>query len=231
MSSPESFASTPAHKVDVPVFAFHIDVLLLSLFALYVSLTLPRALVRLFQPSELLNGFFLRSGAQRTPPERNNSTRSTRTLLRSDTLGRSGTLTKSRVHASAPPVDKGTDVFPAIVTPVARRARGAQQPSAPTRVPRWTTIVHPSLAYALNFRVSPGFSLGKLLVLVIYGLIVLYACLYRSNPFTDYDRTGYIAVSQVPIVMALAGKSNWLSWLSGVGYEKVNINHSRTSLF
>jgi ferric-chelate reductase len=237
MSSPQSFASTPTYKVNVSAFAFHIDVLLLSLFALYVALTLPRALVRLFQPSEILNGFFLRSGAQRTPPERNNSTRSTRTLLRADTLGRSGTLTKSRGKASAPPMDrspsahKGTDPLPAIITPVARRARGAQQPSAPTRVPRWTTIVHPSLAYALNFRVSPGFSLGKLLVLVAYGLIVLYACLYRSNPFTDFDRTGYIAVSQVPIVMALAGKSNWLSWLSGVGYEKVNINQSRASLF
>ena len=111
-----------------------------------------------------------------------------------------------------PPADsstganKGTDAFPAIVTPVARRARSGQQPSAPTRVPRRTTIVHPSLAYALNFRVSPGFSLGKLLVLVLvaYGLIVLYACMYCSNPFTDFNRTGYITVSQLPIVMTLA---------------------------
>ena len=238
MSSPQSFATSATHKVKVPAFAFHIDLLLLSLFALYVALTLPRALVRLFQPSEILNGFFLRAGAQRTPPQRNNSTRSTRTLLRSDTLGRSGT-TKSRGKASAPPVDdspgahKGKDAFPAIVTPVARRPRGGQQPSAPTRVPRWTTIVHPSLAYALNFRVSPGFSLGKLLVLVAYGLIVFYACVYRSDPFTDFDRAGYIAVSQIPIVMALAGKSNWLSWLSGVGYEKVRQFQSfaRLSLF
>ncbi|KAH9026839.1 ferric reductase like transmembrane component-domain-containing protein [Lactarius pseudohatsudake] len=225
------FASSTTHKVNVPAFAFHIDIVLLSLFALYVALTLPRALVRLFQPSEILNGFFLRSGAQRSPPERNNSTRSTRTLLRADTLGRSGTLTKPRVDASAPPGDhsagtsKATDAFPAIVTPVSRRARGAHQSSAPTRVPRWTTIVHPSLAYALNFRVSPGFSLGKLLVLVTYGLIVFYACVFHSNPFTDFDRSGYIAVSQVPIVMALAGKSNWLSWLCGVGYEKFNYVH------
>ncbi|KAI9457618.1 ferric reductase like transmembrane component-domain-containing protein [Lactarius psammicola] len=222
MSGAQSFASTTAHKVNVPAFAFHIDVLLLSLFALYVALTLPRALVRLFQPSELLNGFFLRSGAQRSSPERNNSTRSTRTLLRADTLGRSGTLTKPRGNTSAPPVDhstsagKATDTFPALITP-ARRHRGAQQSSAPTR--------HPSLAYALNFRVSPGFSLGKFLVLVTYGLIVLYACVFHSNPFTDFDRSGYIAVSQVPIVMALAGKSNWLSWVCGVGYEKFNYIH------
>ena len=225
MSSPQSLANASTHKVNVPEFAFHIDALLLSLFALYVGLTLPRALVRLFQPSEIFNGFFLRSGARRAPPERNNSSRSNRTLLRADTLGRSGTM-KSRGNASAghsAGAHKSTDAFPAIVTPVARRPRNAQH-SGPTRVPRWTTIVHPSFAYALNFRVSPGFSLGKLLVLVTYAAIVFYACVYRSNPFIDYDRAGYIAVSQVPIVVALAGKSNWLSWLSGVGYEKVNIH-------
>src|SRR6266404_1981117 len=221
MSSLQSFASPQTHVVNLPAFAFRIDVVLLGLFALYVALTLPRALVRLFQPSEILNGFFLRSGAQRSPPSRNNSTRSTRTLIRAETLGRSGTITKSR----APPMDHSTsagktmdtDAFTAVVTPVARRARGAQQASAPTRVPRWTTIVHPSIAYALNFRVSPGFSLGKLLVLVAYGLVVLYACVFRSNPFTDFYRTGYIAASQIPVVVALAGKSNLLSWVSGVG--------------
>ena len=235
MSSTQSLASASTPKVNVPVFAYHIDALLLSLFALYVALTLPRALVRLFQPSELFNGFFLRAGASRAPPERNNSTRSTRTLVRADTLGRSGTMksrgTTSVDHSTVMHKGKGTDAFPAIVTPVSKRVRSAQR-SAPTRVPRWTTIVHPSFAYALNFRISPGFSLGKLLVLVAYGLIVLYACLYRSNPFTEYSRTGYIAVSQIPIVMALAGKSNWLSWVSGVGYEKVSIHQLRAcSLF
>ena len=232
MSGAQSLASTPTHKVNVPAFAFHINVLLLGLFALYVASTLPRGLVRLFQPSEIFNGFFLRSGAQPTPPGRSNSTR---TLLRADTIGRSGTVTISKGNANAPPVQhstgahaalcedsKVTDAFPTLVTPVANRARGAQQLYAPTRVPRWTTIVHPSLAYALNVRVSPGFSLGKLLVLLAYGLIVLYACFFRSNPFIDANRTGYIAVSQIPIVVALANKSNWLSWMSGIGYEKVN---------
>src|SRR6266702_650540 len=237
--SPPSPPSPPTHEVNVPTFAFRIDVLLLSLFALYVASTLPRALVRLFQPSEIFRGFFLR--AQRTPVGRSNSTR---TLLRRDTLGSSGPVTKSesKGNDNAPPVhhstdaraalgeeSKATDVFPAVVIPVANRTRHARQPYAPTRMPRWTTIVHPSFAYALNFRISSGFSLGQLFVLLVYGLIVLYACLYRSNPLKDPIRTAYIAVSQIPIVVALANKSNWLSGVSGVGYEKVNIIESRAS--
>ncbi|KAI9440697.1 hypothetical protein H4582DRAFT_1488315 [Lactarius indigo] len=236
MSGAQSLASTPTHKVNVPAFVVHIDVLLLGLFALYVASTLPRALVRLFQSSEISNGFFLRSGAQRTPPGRRNSTR---TLFRADTLGRSGTVTISKGNAITPPVHNSTDgahtalgedskvteAFSALVTPVVNRARGAQQSYAPTRVLRWTTIVRPSLAYALNFRVAPGFSLGKLLVLLTYSLIILYASFFRSNPFKDPNRTAYVAVSQIPIVVALANKSNWLSWLSGIGYEKFNYVH------
>src|SRR6266567_7875076 len=48
-------------SINTSVFVFHIDVVLLALFALYVLLTLPRALVHLFKHSEILNGFFLYS--------------------------------------------------------------------------------------------------------------------------------------------------------------------------
>ena len=230
---PPTGTGSPSHMFDVSSFAFHVNMLQLSLFALYVASTLPRAFVRLSQPSELFNGLFLRSGAQRTTPWRSDSTR---VLLRSDTLGRSNTVMTLKEKANAPPVPRHhttrhaafgddsnvTDDFPALVTPVADRARGVQQGYVPTRVPRWTTIVHPSLAYALNFRVSPGFSLGRLFVILAYVSIVIYACLFRSNPLKDSNREGYIAVSQIPIVIALANKSNWLSWMSGVGYEKVN---------
>lgn len=240
MSGAQSLAGTPTPTVDVPTFAFHIDVLLLSLFALYVVSTLPRALVRLFYPSEILNGFFLHSGAQRTPPIRRNN--STRTIL-----GQSDTGTISKGYANAPPVhhssgahlhsdalgedSKVGDAFPALFTPVVHRIRGARQSAATARVPHWTTIFHHLLAYGLNVRVSPGFSFGQLLVLLAYVSIVLYACLFRSDPLSDPNRMAYIAVSQIPIVVALANKSSWLSWLSGVGYEKVNIDELHRAPF
>jgi hypothetical protein len=98
---------------------------------------------------------------------------------------------------------------------------------APTRVPRWATIVHPSLVYVLNLRVAPGFSFGKLVVILAYTIVVLHASLYRSNPFTDPLRAGYVVVSQIPIVVALAGRTNFLSWISGVSYQKVLVSFSR----
>jgi hypothetical protein len=92
--------------------------------------------------------------------------------------------------------------------------------------------LHPTLAYALNFRVAPGFSFGKLLVLLAYAALMFFASLRRSDPFSDPVRTGYVAMSQIPIAVALAGKTNWLSWACGVGYEKVWVSPPRvTSLF
>jgi ferric-chelate reductase len=228
MSGVHSFASSSApphpHELNVPLFIFHINILLCCIFGLYVASTLPRALVRLFHPSEFLNGLFLRSGKSRGPIGRSNSAR---------TFGNSGMVTNielerstsassynsMRTIISVTEDEKASETFRPLVTP---RARVPQKP--PPRVPRWTTILHPALAYALNVRVSPGLSVGKLLVLFIYSIVILYACLYKSDPFTDPVRMGFVAVSQFPLVVALAGKTNWLSWLCGVGYEKVCID-------
>lgn len=187
------------HPINNPVFVFHIDVVLLSLFAFYVALTLPRALVRLFQPSELLNGFFLRSGT--APPSTSHH--------RSGTRGRLG-LTKTKPNRSTSTrtnqtgrtlVDLPEDGIanewvksskaqrPALIIPQrgngnGNGTRGSRSRShhhsapsprrGPTRVPRWTTILHPTL----DFRVAPGFSFGKLLVLLVYASfsLSLHAC-------------------------------------------------------
>ncbi|KAF8504341.1 hypothetical protein F5888DRAFT_1799059 [Russula emetica] len=230
------------------VFIFHIDVVLLSLFALYVVLTLPRALVRLFQPSELLNGFFLRSGTAPPPTSLHRSgTRSRSGLTRTKPIRSTSTRTNQtgRTLIDLPEdgiasewVKSSKAQRPALIilprgngngTTRGSRSRSHQSaPSprrGPTRVPRWTTILHPTLAYALNFRVAPGFSFGKLLVLLAYAGIMIYASLCRSNPFSDALRPGYVAISQIPIAVALAGKTNWLSWACGVGYEKLNYIH------
>ena len=239
--------------VDNPVFVFHIDVVLLSLFAFYVALTLPRALVRLFQPSELLNGFFLRSGT--APPSTSHhrsGTRGRSGLTRTQPLRSTSTRTNQtgRTLVDLPEggiasewVKSSKAQRPALIIPPrgngngTRGSRSRSHHSAPpprrgpTRVPRWTTILHPTLAYTLNFRVAPGFSFGKLLVLLTYAAIMIYASLRRSDPFSDSLRTGYVAISQIPIAIALAGKTNWLSWACGVGYEKVWVFRCRVAFF
>ncbi|KAI0055968.1 hypothetical protein BV25DRAFT_1668797 [Artomyces pyxidatus] len=202
--------TAPAHPLDVFKFVFHIDLLLLGLFAVYVLSTLPRALARFSRPSELLDGLFIRTGYQPVSIAH---------------VRRQSTRTHRRVRTiRQPSEDEHTVVSHAYVMHASSSAAPTAS-TAPMRVPRWTTLVHPLMAYALNYRVSPGLSIGKLVTLSIYFGINLYAGIYRSNPFTDPIRTGYVAMSQVPIVVALAGKNNWLSWACGVGYEKLNYIH------
>jgi ferric-chelate reductase len=216
--------------INTPVFIFHIDVVLLGLFALYVVLTLPRALVYLFQNSEIQNSFFLRSQSGAAPR--------TTSRHRSDTHGSSG-ATNTPTSPTVPALvdipeygvegEKGTKSSeaqcPALIIPARATAtadvKGPPSCRVPTRVPRWIRILHPTLAYALNFRVAPGFSFGNLLVLLVYTALMLYASLRRPNPFSNPLRIGYLAISQVPIVVALAGKTNWLGLACGLGYEKV----------
>jgi ferric-chelate reductase len=219
-------------SINLPVFIFHIDVVLLGLFALYVALTLPSALVHLFQHSQILNGFSLRSesgAAQRTTSHH-----------RSDTHGSSGatsTLTSPTVPAlvDVPENDvqgekgKSSETqCPALIIPprtaAAADVNGPPSRCVPTRVRRWMRILRPILAYALNFRVAPGFSFGNLLVLLVYTALMLYASLRRPNPLINPQRIGFLAISQVPIAVALAGKTNWLGLASGLGYEKVCVS-------
>ncbi|KAI9431843.1 hypothetical protein F5148DRAFT_1310429 [Russula earlei] len=252
MSGTHILASTPSPAITDRIFVFHIDVILLSLFAIYAALTLPHTLVHLFQPSEILNSFFLhsgslclhnntnfhwadmhgRSGMTRTRPIHLTSTRTNQTMrmlvnMPEDEEDVAGGVTmaknKNKAHA-------------ALITPLRMAAAtttgGAGRHSsscqstpshnhhALTRVPRCMMIVHLTLVYTLNFCVSPSFSFGKLFVLIIYAVFMLYTSLRHSNPFTDPMRTGYVAMLQIPIAIALARKTNWLSWASGVGYEK-----------
>lgn len=221
-------------SINISAFLFHIDVVLLGLFALYAVSTLPRALVYLFQHSQILNlnGFFLRSGsgalaAPHTTPHQRSDTHSS--------SGATNTLTPSpSVPALADIPDDGIQgekgmgseaLRPALIIPPRAVAnadvKGSLSRRVQTRVPRWMRILRPISSYVLNFRVAPGFSFGNLLVLLVYTALMLYASLRRPNPFVNPQRIGYLAISQVPIAVALAGKTNWLGLACGLGYEKV----------
>ena len=218
--------------INTPAFVFHIDIVLLGLFAVYVVFTLPRTLVYLFKHSEILNGFFLHSGSGAAPH--------TKYHRRSNSHGSSG-ATNTPVSPTIPALvdipDDGVESEkgqsseaqrPALIIPPCAAAtaevRGSPSRRVPTRVPRWMRILRPTLAYGLNFRVAPGFSFGNLLVLLIYTAIILYASLRHPNPLVKPHGIGYLAISQVPIAVALAGKTNWLGLACGVGYEKVRVS-------
>jgi len=54
---------------------------------------------------------------------------------------------------------------------------------------------------------------------------MLYAGLYKSSPFSDPVRAGWVSVAQIPFVIALATKNNILGYLLGFTYEKLNFLH------
>lgn len=247
LSTMSNSPSPASPSIELPPFALQIDVILLGLFALYVALTLPRSLFRLFRHSEISNGFFLRSGTAAPPPN------SLRQLIVSHTPrdhhSSSAAATKKKpirlpialtslAAVDIMPVDETEEntfeskrrksyksqrrafTIPPRAT-AAADTKGFWSLRVPMRVLRWMRILHPTLAYALNFRVAPGISFGNLLVFLIYATLMLYASLYRPNPLTNPKLIGYLAISQIPIALVLAGKTNWIGLACGVGYEKV----------
>ncbi len=217
---------------NISLFVFHIDAVLIGIFAVYVALTLSHALVRLFQHSEILNGIYLHAGSGSGSPgaTKMELIRSTNTPT-SPTVRALVDITKNGVEGEGGKSSEPQSLT-LITTPHATTADSESKDTlsphslpSPRRIPshvsRWRTILRPTLAYALNYRVAPGFSFGNLLVLLAYIAVILYAFLRYPNPLANAWRFGPLAISQVPIAVALAGKTNWLSLASGAGYEKV----------
>lgn len=94
-----------------------------------------------------------------------------------------------------------------------REGLPAHMPSLSARIPYATNV--------LRFTLRPGMDVGKALVLVCYFGILLYGTFYKSNVFSNAVRTGYLAVSQIPVVVVLGTKNNVIGMLLGMGYERV----------
>jgi len=180
------------------MFMDHVDYFLLGLFGLFSLIGLPRAVVRFSRAYELSNGYFFFKRRQAGRPSK--------AQLRT---------------ASRQPAAAVFDLGSGISNKSADALSGVVHRNAPTHVSRWSTLVHPLVPYVLNYRIAPGTSIGKAGVLVAYLAAVLYAGLYRNNPFSSSVRAGFVVMSQIPIVYALGTKNNVLAYVSGAGYEKV----------
>jgi ferric-chelate reductase len=197
-----------------PILSFHVndlnliittDIIILSFFIFFALLQLPRFVIRFSRKSEWFLGHILRTvpltGAGNRW-KRNFSAASIPDILYNATMETASEDSHTwQSHNS--------------------RKHRETKSRYPRRQSRSCAGYLDHIPAILNRSAMPGYTVGRLLVVLGYCLIVLIASLYKSSPFADYLRTGYVAVGQLPIVFALATKNNILGMLLALGYEKV----------
>lgn len=192
---------SPPSGVNAPALVYHTDLLLLALTGCVVLQRLPRVLARFSRAAAWTHGHVLY--AARAPRPRR----------------------PARPTPAPPPADRATDDSHTLFS--------HSSSAPPARAPGFRAAYPPHVAACpaparalqalLRRRVAPGFSAGQALVLGAYLAVLVYAALVRSSPFTDPLRAGYVAMAQIPVVVALAAKNGVLGMLLGLGYEKVRV--------
>jgi ferric-chelate reductase len=187
--------TTAARVVDAEALVFHVDILLCALLALPFLLNAPRLLARFSSGDQWRGWHILRYSNPSHPP--------------------------SNPFASAADSPVSTHSRAALVRRASERSRRAAPRYHPPAHVRSLAALFPTTANVLRHTVVPGTSLGQLGALVVYFVVLVYPTLYKSNPFTDFRRTGLVSLSQVPVVFALCVKNNPAGILLGIGYERV----------
>ncbi|KAJ7901617.1 hypothetical protein B0H13DRAFT_765305 [Mycena leptocephala] len=193
-------------KLDVGVLVYHTVIVLLALVALVVILRIPRAFARLWRASEWTRGHLLGYEPYAGPPQ-------------VPYVGPGPTLDYSNLKGVGTSQD--SHIYETKFAVFARESTGAYPPHIEP-----TPLFLRPVVSLLRSRVAPGFSAAQIAVCAGWLAVMLYPAIYRSaGPFTDFDRYGYIAVSQIPFVVAFATKNNILGMFLGMGYEKLNFLH------
>ncbi|KAJ7793934.1 hypothetical protein B0H14DRAFT_3558649 [Mycena olivaceomarginata] len=188
----------------VGVLVYHTVVVLLALVALAVFVRIPRAFARLWRRSEWMRGHFLSYQPHPEPSQILPTSAAPTTIDFSNAMGSS-----QDSHETKPAVSlwRGTTV------------------SYPPHMKPTPSILRPVVS-VLRSRVAPGFSAAQMVVCVCWLGVMLFPAISGSQgPFTDFNRYGWIAISQVPFIFALGAKNNVLGTALGVGYEKLNFLH------
>ncbi|KAG7086865.1 hypothetical protein E1B28_002786 [Marasmius oreades] len=185
---------------------YHIDLIIISAFALIFLFRFPRLLARFWSISEIFGGLFLHHQSLRTRRrvQFNGEWGPNHRDLSTDNSHNRGYVPRSARRVS----EKGSSVAP----------------SYPTHVRPYPVFLR-HVAQRLRRRITPGISVGNLITMVLYFSVLLYPGFYRANPFEAFDRYGWISISQYPFALAMTGKNNVLGALLGMGYEKLNFMH------
>lgn len=194
---------------------FWLDVAILGVLAVFTLSTLPRVLARFAAPYERLRGGFLRAGSDSITPSDANlnpplegtgddsiSPTSARSSFHSATL-----LNQSQTISQ----DEGNQ----------SEKNSSGKRALPLHMPSISTLSHP-LSSFFTYSVTPAKTVGQLILIFLYIGAIIFAVFYTNDPFSDANRLGAIAVSQIPVVFALSTKNNLPGLLTGLGYEKAS---------
>jgi ferric-chelate reductase len=206
-----SAPAVPQRPLDDAQFVFATTVFVLGCFALFAVLTWPRLLTRFSRGSEWTRGHFIYH--------------STKPLRRLPSLKRRPTISRpleSRHEKGRVPNSEDNHTTFSHVGLVRREGTRHGKVSLPPHCRSWSGIYQKTAAF-LGIQLEEGLSLGRCIILLSYAAIVLFTSLYKSDPFSDYLRTGYVATAQIPIVFALAAKNGIIGRFLSMGYEKVGL--------
>lgn len=208
-------ASTPAIRVqtqplDDGLFVLNTTIFLLACFALFSILTWPRLFTRFSRGSEWAHGHFIYHS---TKPQRRLPA-----PKRRPTISRPVEARYEKGRRAPHSDDDHTAVSHTVL--VRREWAPDGNVSLPPHCRSWSGIFQ-RLSAVLGTQLDEDLSLGRCIILICYFSVVLFASLYRSNPFKDYLRTGFVSTAQIPIVFALGTKNNIIGKFLSMGYEKV----------
>lgn len=241
--SDPSSASGSSSTIDPGQLAMNIDIALLVIVLVLAFFSIPKVVARFRRASAWRYGFMFRSAVERkVRPETRISMISKEKsepialnaggFLSPRPFGPEGTISHARTRSWASvrkeaPEFRGSFQHPGsmqFMPPTSQHHRATDPNDLPPHARTYTSMFD-VVASALEYRLVPRFSLGQSIVLTIYTIIIAWASLVGSNIFTDENRTGYLAMSQIPVVVALATKNNIIGGLLGQGYERLNYIH------
>ncbi|KAF9255562.1 hypothetical protein L218DRAFT_1008440 [Marasmius fiardii PR-910] len=198
----------PSYVVDRLSFqlVYHVDLVLISAFALIFLSRLPRLFARFWSISEIFGGLFLyhQSLRSRRRVQFNSEWGPNHRELSTDNSHNRGHVPRNARRVG----EKGSSV----------------EPSYPAHVRPYPVFLR-RVVQRLRKRINPGISVADMMTMVLYFSVLLYPGFYKANPFEAFDRYGWISISQYPFALVMAGKNNVLGALLGVGYEKLNFMH------
>ncbi|PPQ65217.1 hypothetical protein CVT26_000194 [Gymnopilus dilepis] len=83
---------------------------------------------------------------------------------------------------------------------------------------RWSIPIGPSAIASVT-------ELSFICVYIVANLVWLLVNTQDLQALFYQDRAALMASSQIPLVVALAGKNNVISWLTGISHERLNVLH------